>query len=110
MIPVLPQKAVLSRETVTRARPKWRSMRLLAVLMLVAITLSGVAGGVMHQLLPARAASGDWPTFLHDPQRTAAGNDTILSPANAGRLALKWAFSTGGPIAASPTVVGGIVY
>src|SRR6266704_4707133 len=90
--------------------PKWRRMRLLAVLMLVAITLSGVAGGVMHQLLPTRAAAGDWPTYLHDPQRTAAGNDTILSPANAGRLALKWAFSTGGPIAASPTIVGGIVY
>src|SRR6266705_1775781 len=110
MIPVLPQKAVLSRETVTRARPKWRSMRLLAVLMLVAITLSGVAGGVMHQLLPARAASGDWPTFLHDPQRTAAGNDTTISTGNAAQLALKWAFNTGGPIAASPTVVGGLVY
>src|SRR6266568_872470 len=110
MIPVLPQKAVLSRETVTRARPKWRSMRLLAVLMLVAITLWGVAGGVMHQLIPARAASGDWPTFLHDPQRTAAGNDTTISTGNAAQLALKWAFNTGGPIAASPTVVGGIVY
>src|SRR6266700_1082785 len=110
MIPVLPQKAVLSRETVTRARPKWRSMRLLAVLMLVAITLWGVAGGVMHQLIPARAASGDWPTFLHDPQRTAAGNDTTISTGNAAQLALKWAFNTGGPIAASPTVVGGLVY
>ncbi len=92
------------------AWPKWRRMRLLAVLLLLGISLMGVAGGVIHQLLPARAAAGDWPTYLHDPQRTAAGNDTILSPANAGRLALKWAFSTGGPIAASPTVVGGIVY
>jgi len=110
MIPVLPQKAVLSRETVTRARPKWRRMRLLAVLMLVAITLSGVAGGVMHRLIPARAASGDWPTFLHDTQRTAAGSDTTISTGNAAQLALKWAFNTGGPIAASPTVVGGIVY
>src|SRR6266566_3127295 len=110
MIPVLPQKAVLARETETRARPKWRSMRLLAVLMLVAITLSGVAGGVMNRLIPARAASGDWPTFLHDTQRTAAGNDTTISAGNAAQLALKWAFNTGGPIAASPTVVGGIVY
>ncbi len=91
-------------------QPKWRRMRLLAVLLLLGISLMGVAGGVMHQLLPARAAAGDWPTYLHDPQRTAASGDTLLSPANAGRLALKWAFSTGGPIAASPTVVGGIVY
>ena len=102
MIPVLPQKADLSRETVTRARPKWLSIRLLAVLLLLGISLMGVAGGVMHQLLPARAASGDWPTYLHDPQRTASSGDTLLSPANAGRLALKWAFKTGGPIAASP--------
>ena len=89
MIPVLPQKAVLARETETRARPKWRSMRLLAVLMLVAITLSGVAGGVMHRLIPARAAAGDWPTFLHDTQRTATSGDTLTSTSNASQLALK---------------------
>src|SRR6266568_5800215 len=100
----------LQQQNTTTSRPNWRGTRLLAVLLLLGISLMGVAGGVMHQLLPARAAAGDWPAYLHDPQRTAAGNDTILSPANAGRLALKWAFSTGGPIAASPTVVGGIVY
>src|SRR2546429_6090833 len=110
MIPIIPQQAVSPREIATRSRPKWRSLRLLAVLVLVAITLSGVAGGVMHRLIPARAAAGDWPTFLHDTQRTAAGNDTTISTGNAAQLALKWAFNTGGPIAASPTVVGGIVY
>src|SRR2546430_16673593 len=83
MIPVLPQKADLSRETATRARPKWLSIRLLAVLLLLGISLMGVAGGGMHRLLPARAASGDWPTYLHDPQRTAAGNDTTISTGNA---------------------------
>jgi outer membrane protein assembly factor BamB len=80
------------------------------MLLLLAITLSAVVGGVVHRLIPARAASGDWPTFLHDTQRTAAGNDTTISTSNAAQLALKWAFKTGGPIAASPTVVGGIVY
>ena len=103
-------RAVLARETATAIRPNWRGMRLLAVQLLLAISLLGVAGGVIHQLIPARAASGDWPTYLHDPQRTAAGGDTILSTSNAGQLALKWAFKTGGPIAASPTVVGGTVY
>ena len=64
----------------------------------------------MHRLIPARAASGDWPTFLHDTQRSAAGSDTTISTGNAAQLALKWSFKTGGPIAASPTVVGGTVY
>src|SRR5215470_15890901 len=104
MIPVLP------RETAPHTRPKWQSMRLFVLLLLVAIPLSGVVGGAMHQLIPARAASGDWPTFLHDSQRTAAGSDTTISTGNAAQLALKWAFKTGGPIAASPTIVGGIVY
>jgi len=110
MIPVVQQKTVLPRETANTARPKWRSMRLLAVLLLLVLSLLGVAGGVVHHLIPARAAAGDWSTYLHDPQRTAAGGDTIISPANAGQLALKWAFPTGGPIAASPTVVGGTAY
>ena len=64
----------------------------------------------MNRLNPVRAASGDWPTFLHDTQRSATGSDTTISTSNAAQLALKWAFKTGGPIAASPTVVGGIVY
>jgi outer membrane protein assembly factor BamB len=84
-------------------------MRLLALLFII-ISMFGGAIEAIHQLTPARAAAGDWPTFLHDPQRTAAGGDTIISTANASQLALKWAFTTGGPIAASPTVVGGIVY
>ena len=110
MIPNLHQQALSPREIATRTRPKWHSLRLLAALVLVAITLSGVVGGMMHRLIPAQAASGDWPTFLHDTQRSAAGNDTTISTSNAAQLALKWAFKTGGPIAASPTVVGGIVY
>ncbi len=89
---------------------KRRSMRLLAMMMLMAITLLGVVGGAVNRPIPARAASGDWPTYLHDLQRTASGSDTILSAANAGQLALKWTFATGGPIASSPAVVGGTVY
>jgi len=85
-------------------------MRLLVLLLLIAIPLSGIVGEVVHQLIPARAASGDWPTFLHDNQRTAAASDTTITTGNASQLTKKWAFQTGGPIAASPTVVGGIVY
>ncbi|HEX9069765.1 MAG TPA: PQQ-binding-like beta-propeller repeat protein, partial [Ktedonobacterales bacterium] len=56
------------------------------------------------------AANEDWPTFLHDPQRTAASGETILSTANAATLKLRWTYLTGGPLAASPTLAGGIVY
>jgi len=62
-------------------------------------------------LLPLLTTAGDWPSYLHDGQSTAAsGDETTLSPSNAGRLAARWAFKTGGKIASSPTVVNGVVY
>ena len=48
--------------------------------------------------------------YLHDPQRTSSTDENILSPANAGQLAKRWSFQTGGGIAASATVVAGSVY
>jgi len=62
-------------------------------------------------LLPLLTTAGDWPSYLHDGQSTAAnGDETTLSPSNAGRLAKLWTFKTGGKIASSPTVVNGVVY
>lgn len=52
----------------------------------------------------------DWPMYLHDPQRTAASQETILSPANVGELTKLWSFQTGGGVASSPAEVGGTVY
>lgn len=103
MVTLLEQKSAYS----LRLKSRW--VRLLIVLLVIA-SLFGAAVGVIHQLTPVSAASGDWYTFLHDPQRTAAGNDTAISASNASQLGLKWAFKTGGPIAASPTVVGNTVY
>jgi polyvinyl alcohol dehydrogenase (cytochrome) len=55
--------------------------------------------------------AGDWPTYLHDAQRTSANpTETSLSPANAPRLTKLWTFKTGGFVAASPIVVGNTVY
>lgn len=56
------------------------------------------------------ATPSDWPTYLHDPQRSGATSETLLSPANAGQLRRLWAFQTGGVVAASASVVGGTVY
>ncbi|GEM_PF-2096326 len=54
--------------------------------------------------------ASDWPTYLHDPQRTAASDETTLSSSNAAQLVQRWSFKTGGVVAASPTVVSGTVY
>jgi outer membrane protein assembly factor BamB len=62
-------------------------------------------------LVKAPAAAGDWPTYLHDPARAAANTgENTLSTANASKLTQLWTFKTGGVIAASATVVGGVVY
>src|SRR3989442_219028 len=77
----------------------------------------GVLVALLWALAPTQPASAatapsasDWPTYLHDPSRTAAGADSTVSPANAGQLTRAWAFTTGGLVAASATVVGGLVY
>ncbi|HEX8036484.1 MAG TPA: PQQ-binding-like beta-propeller repeat protein, partial [Ktedonobacterales bacterium] len=56
------------------------------------------------------ATADDWPTFLHDPARSAASGDTTLSTTNAAQLAKLWSYKTGGVVAASPTIVAGTVY
>ena len=55
-------------------------------------------------------SGADWPTYLSDGSRSGAGTDTTLSTADAGQITKLWAFSTGGAVAPSPTVVGGVVY
>ncbi|MEO6890072.1 MAG: PQQ-binding-like beta-propeller repeat protein, partial [Ktedonobacteraceae bacterium] len=103
MMPILPRKiAKIPQGKLSR-------MRLLALL-LMAITLIGTTAVVMYRSTVTRAAGGDWSTYLHDPQRSNAGSDTTLSPANAGQVTLNWAFKTGGPIAATPAIVGGTAY
>src|SRR5579859_4243433 len=110
MVPILDQ--IIKQKNGEAPRPRWYWSRVLALLLIVIALLGGVSAVVIHQLKPVKAAvaAGDWPTFLHDPQRTAAGNDTTISTSNASQLGLKWAFKTGGAIAASPTVVGNTVY
>jgi polyvinyl alcohol dehydrogenase (cytochrome) len=65
-------------------------------------------------LLPVLAGAlllGDnWPTYQHDPRRSGGSGDTVLSPANAKNLGVRWSLHTGGPIAASASIVGNTVY
>jgi outer membrane protein assembly factor BamB len=63
---------------------------------------------VRKPVLPT--AGSDWPTYLHDPQRTSASDEKILSPSNVGQLTKLWSFQTNDAIAASAAVVAGTVY
>lgn len=90
-------------------RHKLRSMRVMALLLII-VSLLGAAYMTIHQLIPAKAAAGDWPMYLHDYSRDGSGKDTIISPSNASQLTLDWSFKTGGPIASAPASAGGTVY
>jgi outer membrane protein assembly factor BamB len=59
---------------------------------------------------PAPVPGDDWPTYLHDAQRSAASGEVVLSPSNAERLSRLWSFKTGGGIAASATIANNTVY
>ena len=108
MIPVLQRDANRTPQTkIPRSKVRW--MRLLALLLLVLASLAAVTVTI-YKHTSAVAAGDDWPTYLHDIQRSSASSDTTISTANAGQLTLNWTFKTGGVIASSATVTGGTVY
>src|SRR5437588_6040527 len=59
---------------------------------------------------PSIPPGSDWSMYLHDPQRTAATDERVLSTTNAGQLSKLWTLKTNGAIAASAGVGGGSVY
>lgn len=61
-------------------------------------------------LLPPPIGPTDWPTYLHDGQRTGRNaNDTGISLANASKLALAWSVTVNGSVLGSLIVVNGTV-
>jgi outer membrane protein assembly factor BamB len=82
----------------SRVSPQLRSA--LSILAVVVLAFAWVA-----------TTAADWPTYLANGQRNGStGGETILTTANASQLVSKWTYKTGGVIAASPTVVAGVVY
>ena len=101
------RRQLLWQDPLRYGRSHMRLVRILALLLVMgALVLTGVVG----KMRTAQGASSDWPMYLDNLQRTAAGSDTIISPSNAAQLAPHWTYKTGGAIAASPTVVNGTVY
>src|SRR5260221_7435383 len=81
--------------------------------LLLALGATTVASSGAAHAAPGAMASAngdDWPTHLHDAQRTAASGDTTLSTANVAGLTKRWSYATGGIIAAGATVVNGVAY
>lgn len=84
--------------------------------LLTMVAMASVAGVCAPSSGPAVAAptgattAQDWPTYLHDVQRSAASGETILTSAKIGALFQKWQYQTGGVIAAAPAVVNNVVY
>jgi polyvinyl alcohol dehydrogenase (cytochrome) len=55
---------------------------------------------------PIQAARTDWNGFGRDPAATRFQPNTTITPANVGRLKVKWAFSLAGGRAGQPTIIG----
>jgi len=55
--------------------------------------------------------SGQWPVAGRDLGNTrSAPGESQISPANAASLTMKWTFTTGGDVSATPTVAGDAVF
>jgi len=57
------------------------------------------------------AASGRWPTYLHDDGRSGFNSaETIINPSSAPHLKLHWSYPAGGTITAQPVEANGMIY
>lgn len=95
-------------------RPRWRHQ-------VVALAAAGAAvwgllaavAGPAGAATPAStgASASDWTSAGGDDHDTHfAASETTIGPDNVASLQQKWAFTSGGSISATPTVVGGTVY
>src|ERR687888_554432 len=76
------------------------------------IKVIGVAVIALLMSSPALAAGGGlWPSAGHDLHNTRFQNtETTIGIANAANLAVKWQFTTGGDVSATPAVDDTAVY
>ena len=74
----------------------------------VALSLGGI--GLTGASPAASPPDVDWRSGGRDLRDTRSQPFTQINPANVGRLALKWVFTTGGDVSATPAVTNGTVY
>src|ERR1051326_5042380 len=76
---------------------------------LILVTASAAAALIVIAQQTPDAAS--WLMSGHDTSNTRSQPlETRISPANVKSLAMKWTFTTGGDVSATPTVADGVVY
>src|SRR5262245_28683601 len=60
---------------------------------------------------PASADANDWPMYNHDVEGTRYNAaEKTLGAGNVGGLHVLWRYATPAPVAATPAVVGGVIY
>jgi len=98
-----------------RNASRWQMTR--ATVSLVVVLVMGIAlpamsgtGVVIAHAASAAVVTDNWPSYMHDNQRTGASADSALSTSNAAQLGKLWSAQTGGMIAAQPAIVNGVVY
>src|SRR5215211_8247425 len=76
------------------------------------IKVMGIAVSVLLLSSPALAAGGGlWPSAGHDLRNTRFQNtESTIGVANAANLAMKWQFTTGSDVSATPAVDDTAVY
>src|SRR5579871_5458763 len=88
----------------------WGTVWVLSALAVVLVAATIFVGIIQANNTPPGGTGADWPIYLHDPQRTDATNDTILSAANITQLTKRWTYKTGGAIEGAAAVVKGTAY
>ena len=76
------------------------------------LSLVSFAGAIVAVgMAEVESGSGQWPVAGQNPQNTwSAPDESQLDPSNVASLAVKWVFTTGGDVSATPTVAGNAVY
>ncbi len=118
-----PEQPLLSLAEIEQLKNKWlvrrrkrKIVKKVVFLTLPALAVVAITVGILFYFTdvlgaPRKAIDtvplpGEWPMYRHDKART--GDTGRPGAAPAGEL--KWSFTTGAPILASPTVADGTVY
>ena len=70
-----------------------------------------LAALLLSVLMGTPVFAADWPMYGHDQKQTRSNpGETLITPANVGKLTSAWFFPTTAPVSATTAVVKGTVY
>lgn len=74
------------------------------------ITSGALCLGLLSGTAFAGGTGSLWPSAGHDLKNTHHQDNTSLKPKNVGQLQVKWEFTTGGDVSATPSVDENNIY